>query len=54
MVYTQTYLRLDHDEHLILKLNMFDHLRTDSIPHQKREFLNFPRLQSLLSYPRMA
>jgi len=35
-------------------LNMFDHLRTDSIPHQKREFLNFPRLQSLLSYPRMA
>ena len=44
MVYTQTYLRLDHDEHLILKLNMFEYLRTDSIPHQKREFLNFPRL----------
>jgi hypothetical protein len=41
-MYTETCLRLDNDQHLILKLNMFDHLRTDSIPHQKREFLNFP------------
>jgi hypothetical protein len=47
MVYTQTYLRLDHDEHLILKLNMFDHLRTDSIPHHKREFFKFSSIAFL-------